>query len=98
MCRMKAHEAMSMTASSARHLGPPPGLSGYSRNTSVSANSRCVPRKIIASGGPKPATYMWYSDITTAMADTVHLSHLVSGGVAETSSEMTGRTSDMLGS
>src|ERR1035437_150579 len=98
MCRMKAHEAMSMTASSARHLGPPPGLSGYSRNTSVSANSRWVPRKIIASGGPKPATYMWYNDIATAMVETAHLSALILGAVAGTSSDMTGSTSDMRGS
>ncbi len=38
--------------------------------TSVSANSRCVPRKIIASGGPNAATYMWYSDIDTAISVT----------------------------
>jgi hypothetical protein len=42
--------------------------------------------------------YMWYSDIAMAMIVTVSLSALVLGGVAGTSSDITGITSDIGGS
>ena len=36
----------------------PLGLQGYSKNTKTNAKIKCVPRNMIASGGPNAATYM----------------------------------------
>jgi hypothetical protein len=58
--------------------------------TSVSANMRCVPRKNMVSGGPKAATYMWYSDIAIETSVTTHSSAFAVGSVAIFSSETSG--------
>ena len=69
---------------------------GYSSYTSTSANSRCVPRKIRASGGDIATAHMGYSDmaIATVPPDRDHVGqvgdHRLDHGVDRVDRQRTG--------
>ena len=50
---------MSARSSQRRRRGPSRPPAGMKRKTRTIAKSRCVPRKIIASGGAEAANHMW---------------------------------------